>query len=181
MINIVKNITIDAIGNESITPSVEYHTNSKLPYWKDNRPIIDSESLLRARTTPNSRQLTVQSPALFHDARMSDAKVRSPRTDAPKADEELEVSRTVVAGETVLGLRAREERGDEAHKLSASVSVITKDIMRTDIQDNRPTTSNIGRSSRKVLCSMYNATDKTQFARIPKSLVIDVKDDGEDS
>jgi hypothetical protein len=112
---------------------------------------------------------------------MSDAKVRSPRTDAPKADEELEVSRTVVAGETVLGLRAREERGDEAHKLSASVSVITKDIMRTDIQDNRPTTSNIGRSSRKVLCSMYNATDKTQFARIPKSLVIDVKDDGEDS
>jgi hypothetical protein len=28
---------------------------------------------------------------------------------------------------------------------------------------------------------MYNATDKTQFARIPKSLVIDVEDDGEDS
>ena len=180
MINIVKNITIDAIGNESLTPSVEYHTNDKPPYWRDNRPIISSESLLRARTTPNSRQLTVQSPALFHGARMSDAKVRSPRTDAPKADEELEVSRTVVTGENVLGSRAREERGDEAHKPSASVSMTMKDIMRTGIQDNRPASPNIGRPTR-MLCSMYNATGKTQFARIPKSLVIDVEDDGEDS
>ena len=165
MINIVKNITIDAIGNESITPSVEHHTNDKLPYWKDNRPIIDSESLLRARTTPNSRQLTVQSPALFHDARMSDAKVRSPRTDAPKADEELEVSRTVVTEETVPVIQHLRKVvvGDEVTIPSRSVSVITKDIMRTDIQDNRPTSRNIGRPPRKLLCSMYNATGETQF------------------